>query len=474
MGPTGVDWLPALLVLGVGLALGAFLTWRFRKAGRAGAALAAPSLDQRDLAAKRDALLRQIRELEDTAAKRTPEQLARERYALELDAARVLQALAAAPAQRQARASAAAEAAAAPAVRAPASPLRGFLWGVGSMAALGALFFLVWQSARPREEGGSVTGNMPREAASPAADAEEARLRETIARNPDDVEARLDLARVYLSRQDMMSVFGETKYVLERAPGQPRALAYQALVRLAMGQSDLALDMLKRALQTSPDFFEGYIHLMLVHMRMGRVAEAEATAAVAARRFPEQAEMLRGVLAQMKQDVPPEGAPATGATQADAHSSVPAPPGLGQPGAAAETDPHAAVSPPGPGARASGTAAGASADPEGGTLEVEVDLDPALRSQVPSGAVLFVIVREAGMEKGPPRAVKRVPVTSFPVRVTLGEADSMAGEPLPADARVEARADSDGDPMTRPATDPKAARDGVKLGSGPVRLILKR
>ena len=49
------------------------------------AALAA--LDQRDLEARRDALLQQLRELDDTASKRTPEQLARERYALELQAA---------------------------------------------------------------------------------------------------------------------------------------------------------------------------------------------------------------------------------------------------------------------------------------------------------------------------------------------------------------------------------------------------
>ena len=47
-------------------------------------------LDARDLVARRDALLQQLRELEDTAAKRTPEQLALERYALELEAARAL------------------------------------------------------------------------------------------------------------------------------------------------------------------------------------------------------------------------------------------------------------------------------------------------------------------------------------------------------------------------------------------------
>jgi hypothetical protein len=318
--------------------------------------------------------------------------------------------------------------------------MRGFLWGAGSMAALAALLLLVWQGARPRQEGESVTGDLPRASAAP--DAEESRLREAVTRNPDDIEARLDLARIYLARQDLMAVFGETKAVLERKPGEPRALGYQALVRVAMGQSDQAVAMLKQALETAPDYFEGYVHLMLVYVRMGRTDDAQATADAAGRRFPQQAPMLRELLAKMRAEVPPETAKA----------------------ADAAGDPHAAV----------GTAQEGAAPASGAGLAVEVDLDPSLQGQVPAGTVVFVIVREAGVDKGPPRAVKRVVTSSFPMRVTLSEADSMAGEPLPAEARVEARADSDGNPMTRPATDPSAVQDGVKQGAGAVRLILRR
>jgi tetratricopeptide (TPR) repeat protein len=453
MDPTSVDWLPAVVVLAAGLALGVLATLRLRSAPRPAASLAsAPPLEVRDLAAKRDALVRQLRELEDTAAKRTPEQLAEERYALELEAAGVLRDLEARPAAAAPRVESAA-----PAIRTAApSALRGFLWGAGSMAALGALFALVWYSARPREEGGSLTGNLPGEAQGQApVDAGEARLREALARNPDDLEARLDLARLYLSRQDMMAVFNETKYVLERSPGQPRALGYQALVRLAMGQSEMALDMLKQAQRSAPDYFEGYIHLMLAYVRMGRTADAEKTLAEATQRFPEQAEPLRGLLAQMKAEVPPEGASAA-TVDGDPHADVPQPPTADVPPVAA------ARSTAPPSAQA------------GRTLAVEVQLDPSLAGPLAPGTVLFVIVREAGMQKGPPRAVKRLVVSSFPVRLTLGDADSMAGEPLPAEARVEARADSDGDPMTRPASDPFAAQDGVKVGSGPVLLVLRR
>lgn len=442
MEPAGVDWGPALLVLALAAVAGALLTWRLRSA----AARLTPELplEARDLAARRDALLRQLHELEDTAGKRTPAQLAQERQRLELEAARAWLELDA----RVATVPAPAKSPASPSGPAPASALTGFLWGTGSMAAIGLLLFLVWQSARPRQEGGAVTGSVPQSEG--ARDGEEDRLRGALARNPDDFEARLQLARLYLSRQDMMSVFNETKYVLERQPGHPQALAYQALVRLAMGQSEVAVGMLKQALKTAPDYFEGYVHLMLVYVRMGKAEEARATAEEGARRFPEQAGRLRDLLERMQAEVPTEGAET----------------------ADAAADPHAGIASAAPGG---GKAADAEpAAGSGPTLGVEVDLDPALRGQLPSGTVLFVIVREAGVDKGPPRAVKRVAAASFPMSVTLGESDSMAGEPLPADARVEARADSDGDPLTRPASDPTAVQDGVKLGAGPVRLVLHR
>ncbi|HET9752491.1 MAG TPA: hypothetical protein VFP52_06000, partial [Myxococcales bacterium] len=81
-----VDWLPGLGVLAVGLVVGIVLAWRSlaRKAQR-GAAAPLP-LEVRDLEGKRDALLRQLEELDETAGKRTEAQLAQERYELELEA----------------------------------------------------------------------------------------------------------------------------------------------------------------------------------------------------------------------------------------------------------------------------------------------------------------------------------------------------------------------------------------------------
>ena len=103
-----------------------------------------------------------------------------------------------------------------------------------------------------------------------------------------------------------------------------------------------------------------------------------------------------------------------------------------------------------------------------------VDLDPALKGTISPSAVLFVFVREAGFGAGPPIAAKRLPATAFPIAFEIGESDAMMGQPFPDTLLVEARLDADGDPTTRPPTDPKARQDDVKAGSTSLELVLKR
>jgi hypothetical protein len=73
---------------------------------------------------------------------------------------------------------------------------------------------------------------------------------------------------------------------------------------------------------------------------------------------------------------------------------------------------------------------------------------------------------------GPPAAVKRLPISTFPITVDLSAADSMMGQPLPKKMRIEARIDSDGDPLTKDPKDPSAVLDGVMMGQS-VSLTLK-
>ncbi|HWE25359.1 MAG TPA: tetratricopeptide repeat protein [Myxococcales bacterium] len=463
---TGVDWLPALLVLGIGLVVGVaaalIVSARSRKARKRTEKV---PVQVRDLTSKRDALMGQLRELDDTAGKRTAEQLAHERYALELEAAHVLLALdERMPKERPMRATKSAAEGGANATARPTSEragLRGFFWGVGSATAILLIGLFVYQSAKPRETGGSVTGEpggMNRNSPAPAS-AEEAQLKAAVASNPDNVEAHLGLAHAYLERQDWMGVWKETSEVLKRQPGNPPALAYQGLVRLAMGQNAVAVDLLSKALAKDPDLVDGYSYLALGYIRLGRTRDAEATMTRASKRFPDRAAEFRRLLGEMEKQEP---------TVAQA----------GPPGDA--PDPHAGLATPGESSAGRATTAGRATAARGATpaqgggrrVSGTIDIDPGAKSKIEARSILFVFAREAGATEGPPIAAKRLP-PRFPVEFELSEADSMLGQPFPDSLLIEARLDSDGDPTTRPPTDPKARADKVKAGRNDVRLVLR-
>ena len=441
-----VAWGWPVGMLAAGLVIGALLLWVMRPSasGAAATTAAAVPLELRDLDGRLEVLLAQLRELEDLADKRSPEQMARERYALELEAAAALRdreqgAAQLAPPAKKGKAPAAAPVVPT-GVMASRPGLRGFLWGAVTAASIAALVLVVWQQAKPREQGGSLTGNVPMMGRGAAPNDEMSELQAQVAQNPDDLDARLDLAQLHLRRRDLMGVWNETQYVLAKQPGLPRALAYQALVRLAMGQPDEATAMLKQAIATDPKLIEGYLHLALVYMRTGHAKEAEAVMQQASKRFPDQRPLLARVMAEMRKVGTQE---------------------------ASEGDPHANVAEPG------ATAAEAAPAAEGPGLAGVIELPEALRSRVSPGALVFVTVRDEAADGGPPVAVKRLPAVSFPLPFAVGPADSMMGQPLPARARVEARVDSDGDPLTRVPTDPSARLDGVAAGSTRLRLVLQ-
>jgi tetratricopeptide (TPR) repeat protein len=497
MDPSSVDWWPAVSVLAVAVALGLAFVWRLRSApARAIEAVATAPLEVRDLEGKREALFQQLRELEDTGAKLRPEQLARERYEVELQAARVLQELDERTElltrhERKEAARRRREQALGPAVEATGTSqpaLRGFLWGIGSAAAVAALAYFAIQAARPRDSGPPATGEGPARS-SPQASAEESQLRAAIARNPDDLEARLDLARVLLARQDLMAVWNETQYVLKRAPGSPRALSYQALVRLAMGQGDMAVSMLKQAISTEPGLLEAYLHLALVYVRLGQPDQAESVIGDASQRFPTQADGLKRFLAEMRAQSETEGPVAV---EGDPHAGIPAPGTEGGRASGAATRSatdlatragganRGAVAGSAQGAASSRgrEAAGGSATGTGGAggdrrIAGVVEVDAALKGAVAPGSIVFVTVRDSSFGAGPPLAAKRLPARGFPIRFEITGADSMMGEALPESMLVEARLDPDGDPMTRSPTDPKARLEDVKPGSTDLHLVLR-
>jgi thioredoxin-like negative regulator of GroEL len=453
MMPSEVNWLPPLIVLALGLLFGVLLVWRLRTGARPAEAApvgGAPALP--DLEARRDALIAELRELELDASKANTAELARTRFELEIEAARVLMALdraQAKPGLKAKRAEAKGEAAAIPAA---GSALKGFLWGVGSMGALGLLLYLASQSTDRRAPAESATSGAPTPAEMAQSDPEIARLKGLVEKNPGDLEARLELARRSLLRDDMMGTFNETRVVLERRPDDPRALTYQAVVRLAMGQAKGAEDMLKRAIAAQPGLEDAHVYLMLVYTETGRSSEAEAALAAAQKQLPTEAASLKDILARMRSEVAARGGPMPAESAENPHATLDK---GSAPAAAAPQAMVQVVAQPGAARGVSGV----------------VDLDPSASPHHPPSAVIWVLLRPAGQRSAAPVAAKRLPAT-FPQQFSIGASDSMTGGPIPDRVLIEARLDADGNPATRDPGDPLAILDSVALGASDVRLRL--
>ncbi|HUP50190.1 MAG TPA: tetratricopeptide repeat protein [Thermoanaerobaculia bacterium] len=412
------DWASALAILAAGLILGLMLIYFL---ARRRSAVPPSDLELGDLEAKRDALLDRLR----------TEVEAEERTRLEVETAQVLRAID----EQKARSRASLPPSPAPA---PVNPrkaaLVGFAWGVGSVLALGGLAYFVMRSAEPREPDAAQTMQRPQ------ADPVVAQLEEAVRRSPDDLRARIDLAQVYLERDHLMGVFEQTQYVLAKSPHDSRALTYQALVRMAMGQQPEAVEMLQRATQSDPTLLDAWVGLAWVYTQDGKDKEAEAAIQEAIRRRPDEKERLQQVLAQMKAH---QGLDMSGGQQALAGGLPPD---------------HPPIAPP-----------PAAAAPVGKGVRITLELDPAAKGR---SGVIYVLARPEGVAAGPPIAVKRVDARSLPVTFDLTSADSMMGQPLPARMRIDARLDSDGDAATRHPNDPSGAQDGVAAGSS-IRLALK-
>ena len=181
------------------------------------------------------------------------------------------------------------------------------LWGTAIMAVLGLTMFAFQNSRSP--SGGATAGETRMERASGAAASEDARerqLKAVLARDPGDLDARLELARIYLDRQDLRSAWKETRQVLEREPQNPLALTYEGLVRIGAGQPESSLEPLQKAIATKPDLLEAYLQLAFAYLRLDRIRDAEATIAAASSRFPDKAASLQGWLLKKQREVTQE------------------------------------------------------------------------------------------------------------------------------------------------------------------------
>jgi cytochrome c-type biogenesis protein CcmH/NrfF len=300
------------------------------------------------------------------------------------------------------------------------------LWGVLTTFTVAGLFLFVSISTERRGAGRALTGEVP---------SRRAVLDDALRRDPNNLETHLDLAQLHLGRDELMEAYAETEFVLARSPRNPRALAYQAPVRLAMGQAQDALKLLRQALEQDPELVDAWRHLMLVHALIGDFDKAEQVVAEITKFRPEQEKVFRPLLEKARRRVAE-------------HGPVP------------ESD---------GGAHRRRTPA-----PKPRVRTVAGVLDADLSLHIAPGATIFITLRPAGQPSGPPLAAKRLTAAAFPMAFEIGSADSMLGRDLPERLRLEARVDSDGDPITRGAGDPTATADGVSLGADGLRLTVQR
>ena len=374
------DWASALAILAAGLVLGliVFVASRRRKAS---------AVNKRaELEARRDALVEQLRELGDDVADGEKEWIERE-------TADVLRALDTMPEVKPAEV--------------PAEPrpgrrplVLGFVYGVVCTLVAGGVIY--YGSTYATKRGGSA----------------------------GTIDERIAKAKDAFARNDLMATFEETKAILEETPEEPRALTYNAIVRLAMGEVEPARKQLEQATQLDPKLLDAWVALASARTQSGDAAGAAAAIESAIRQHPNEEQRLREVFAQIQSQKPMQAA-----------SNPDMPPG------------H----PPIP--EAGSTKAAAMGDP-GQPIHITLSLDDPKHA---NGGVIYVMAR--GEKGGHPVAVKRIETNAFPLSVDFGGADTMMGEPLPATVRLEARLDLDGDAGTNEPTDPRAVVDGVHAGT---------
>lgn len=431
------DWLSAIGILLSGLVLGFMFIYTFRK-NRTAAATA--DLDRRDLEAKRDALIRQLRELTDDEVD--------ERNRLELEAAKVLRALEGAQplplpageggpvAQQRGRVRGEQVTQTKP----TSGPLAGFLWGAGTVGALVFLGYYVFSKSEVKQDpnqtmpmasaqtGGQMPAQMQQQA---QADPAVQKLEQEVTADPDNADKRIALARMYLDKENMMGVFEQTKAVLEKNPNDARAQTYNAIVRMAMGQVDQASTMLDTATKTDPKLADAWVALAWIHVQKGDKTGAKAAIDSAITNVPAEADRLRDVWTQMSNAQPAPAMTENPHTKGALADPVSAPMGapMGAPPAAA-------------------------AAPD--AIHLTLSLSPNAATKT---GVLYIIARNPGENAGPPLAVKRLDISTFPVTVDFSSADSMMGQPLPKKIHLEARLDSDGNAATKSPADPTATAD---------------
>lgn len=452
-----VAWLPALLVLGIGLAIGVAASIGVRRSRKHQTAVNdGQELLLRDLEGRRDDLYARLR---------SPDLEPGDRESLELAAAHTLRELdrlapgrvQTTPPPTETQPSTAAPEKGPLPLGGRHAALVGFVSGMAVVLLVGGLIYLAIRDSGagqdPRTATASPETPHPDESALPAeVQRELAQLEAAAAAAPNDLLARKRLALGRLDAGLYFEAFSDAEAILASQPEDPDGLYIQGVVRLSMGRAGEALELLDRVLARYPEHLRAMIYRGLALAQGGDLDQAidtwEVALEMAGGSHPDIESLLQQAQAQLQQ------------------AAAPAPP---PPAAAAAAPPPAPAQPaPQSAAAAADPAAPDPAAPDPDVYQVTVDL--ATGRSLPPSTVLFVFLRTG--DSGPPSAVKRIPAPRFPMQLTLGADDAMmAGTALPEQGILVARLSTSGSASARgpddlEATSPATVGQAVRLTLG--------
>ena len=309
--------------------------------------------------------------------------------------------------------------------------LIGMLWGAGLVGFGSALWFGLQKDLKPKPESGPMGGGPP-----PSADQmdtmERARMQSLVdaAKQaydaaPTDTALANRYAHVLLQAGDVMPAFDISKKVTADHPDDPEARTHQAIVLMEIGDMDMASGLLDKVITTAPAFAEALGYRGAIAYNQGEYPEAASLWQRAKAADPSMASMLDPLI---------ESALAGGPKNPVARAPSGAPPSAAPPGMGAQPTPQ------------------------------DVQGSVALASGIapPTVGMVFIYARPTGVEAGPPAAVRRVPISAFPLNFRIGPNDSPMGGPFPEEMTLTARVDHDGNPSTKEPEDLEGRVEHVK------------
>ena len=110
----------------------------------------------------------------------------------------------------------------------------------------------------------------------------------------------------------------------------------------------------------------------------------------------------------------------------------------------------------------------------GKSISGTITVSPSL-GRAPSGGAIFVIVRPAGVNAGPPLAVRRLRNSGFPLKYEVSEANVMiGGMPFQGSVNVTVRLDGDGRVGSQPGDLEGRTKQSVQVGDTSVDIVLDK